>query len=375
MSAEPTTAAMDESPESLRVIDACVHVMPRSPDEFLAHLREPWRSRTFPGPERYNYALASGEYLPASTAANGVPGSDADIVAAQLFGDGGASAAILVPLTRGLHPNVNLATALCTATNDWLAAEWLDARRATGRFYGTIRVDPRDPIAASREIERWADHPAMVQVGIPAQALQPYGQRMYLPLWQTAAAHGLPVLVHTDGGAGTDFAPTPAGYLRFGVEYASLHVLGYGFHLASLICEGAFTWVEGLVFVFADGGFDLLWPLTWRLDKDWRGNRDEVPAVDRAPSTYLREHVRFITHRLEGPPDEDDRAAWLEHSEAADELLLYGSNYPQWDFWSAHAARAELPPGVRARVLSDNARSLYKLPVDDGRAVLDKEAP
>ena len=344
-----------------RVVDACVHVLPSSRDEFLGYLPEPWRSRSFPGPERYHYALAGGEYWPPSLGA-GLPGSDPALVTEQVFDLLGAQYAVLVPLTRGLHPNVNLATAICAATNDWLAATWLDAPTSAGRFRGTIRVDPRDPAAAAREVERWAGHPRMVQIGVPTQSLQPYGQQPYLPLWRVAAAHGLPVFVHADGGAGVDFAPTPAGYLRFGVEYACLHALSYGFHLASLIAEGAFTWVDDLVVVFGDGGFDLLWPLVWRLDKDWRGNRDEIPATRAAPSTYLHEHVRFLAHRLEGPADQPTRAAWLEASEAAGEMLVFGSNYPQWDVWEPQQAWADLPPGLRESVLSRNARRLYKLP-------------
>ena len=344
------------------VVDACVHVVPRTPEAFSAHLGEPWRSRTYPGPARYNYALGTGEHWPPSCEAGAPPGSDPALVAEHVFGRFGAEYAVLVPLTRGLHPNVNLATALCAATNDWLAATFLDAPEADERFRGTIRVDPRDPGAAVRELERWQGHPRMVQIGVPAQALSPYGHHSYLPLWTAAAACGLPVLVHADGGAGVDFPPTPTGYLRFGVEYAALQPLSYGFHLGSLIAEGAFTWVDDLVFVFADGGFDLLWPLMWRLDKDWRGNRDEIPAVAKPPSEYLREHVRFIAHRLEGPAEDAAHAAWLASSEAAGELLIYGSNYPQWDVWEPVRAREGIPEALRAAVLSDNARRIYRLP-------------
>ena len=111
----------------------------------------------------------------------------------------GCSAVVLLPLTRGLHPNVNLATAICAATNAWLADRYL---ATDPRLYGTIRVEPRDPIAAVAEIERWAGHPQIVQVGVPTQSLSPYGSPAYLPIWRDAAARGLPIAVHTDGGSG-----------------------------------------------------------------------------------------------------------------------------------------------------------------------------
>lgn len=350
----------------LRVVDAAVHVMPASNQEFVEYLPEPWRDRVFPGPERYHYALGSGEYWPPSRVGAGLPASSPDVVAAHLFDDLHADVAVLLPLTRGLHPNANLATALCAATNDWLAARFLDAREARGRLRGTIRVDPRSPDAAMQEIERWAGHPLMVQVGVPTQSLEPYGHERYLPVWHAAAAHRLPVVVHADGGAGADFPPTPAGYPRSAVEYNCLLPLNHGFHLASLIAEGTFEWVDDLVFVFADGGFDTLWPLVWRLDKDWRGNRDEVPAVRRAPSEYLADHVRFVAHRLEGPAESGVYDEWLEWTELASHMLLFASNYPSWDLWRPAAAFDELPEGARERILSGNSTALYRLGAQRG---------
>jgi predicted TIM-barrel fold metal-dependent hydrolase len=115
------------------------------------------------------------------------------------------------------------------------------------------------------------------------------------------------------------------------------------------------------VIVFADGGFDLLWPLLWRLDKDWRGNRDEVPAAALAPGEYLRDHVRFILHRFEGPAAREARRDWLSASAGAEDLLLYGSNAPQWDIFSAQDAADCLPEPMRERVLRRNAEAIYSI--------------
>jgi uncharacterized protein len=339
-------------------IDAAVHVMPRDKAEFAEYLPEPWRSRVFPGPETYHYALSTGEYWAPSRTDGGLPASDPAVVAEHVLGEFGSDVAILLPLTRGLHPNANLATALCAATNDWLAERWLAKDE---RYRGTIRVEPRDPAAAVREIERWTDNPAMVQIGVPTQALEPYGRPRYLPIWQAAADRGLPVVVHNDGGAGADFPPTAAGYVRLGPEYHCLAPLNYAFHLASLIAEGAFSWVDDLMFVFADGGIDMLWPLVWRMDKDWKGNRDEIPGAKRAPSEYIRDHVRFIAQRLEGPGDPATYAAWFDETADTGELLMYGSNYPQWDLWHATDARSHLPADARDQVMGGNAALLYPI--------------
>jgi predicted TIM-barrel fold metal-dependent hydrolase len=339
------------------VIDCAVHPAVPDRDTLRHYMAAPWRSRPFPGPERYFYPAPIPEFLGEA----GVPaGSDPALAARRLFEEGGAAYAILLPLTRGLLPDLDLAAAVCAATNDWLADVWLDRHNRHGRFRGSIRVDPREPELAVREIERWADHPYMVQVAVPLQAHQPYGQRRYLPVWEAAARHHLPVAVHADGGSGVDFWPTPVGYSQHFIEYAAYQPLNFAFHLASLIAEGVFDRLPDLRFVFADGGLEFLPPLLWRMDKNWRSTRPETPWVRQLPSAYLRQHVRFCAHRLDWPADPGQAGRWLEISDAG-HLLLFASNWPYWDTWDAATAFAAAPPAMRARILAETARGLYGL--------------
>jgi predicted TIM-barrel fold metal-dependent hydrolase len=190
-----TPSVATPAPQPAEIVDCAVHPAPRHPDDLRRYMREPWRSRPFPGLQRYFFPAPNGDFDPAAGPA---PGSDPDLVRRHVLHDRGARAAILLPRTRGLLPDLDLAAAVCAATNDWLAAEWLERPG----FYGSIRVSPGDPAQAVAEIERWAGHPRMVQVAVPMQAHHPYGQRMYAPIWEAAARHGLPVAVLIDGGAG-----------------------------------------------------------------------------------------------------------------------------------------------------------------------------
>ncbi len=347
MSAAPAPAAQTG------IVDCAVHPAPRHPDDLRAYMREPWRSRPFPGLQRYFYPAPHGDFDPAAGPA---PGTDPEVVARHVLHDRGASAAILLPLTRGLLPDLDLAAAVCAATNDWLAAEWL------GRpgFYGSIRVSPGDPAQAVAEIERWAGHPRMVQVAVPLQAHQPYGQRAFAPIWAAAARHGLPVAVHVDGGSGVELQSTPVGTAAHHFEWSALYPLNFGVHLASLIAEGVFARLPGLRFVFADGGLDMLPPLAWRMDKNWRPTRHETPWMTETPTAYLGEHVRFLTHRLEGPGDPATRARWLALSGAAD-LLMYGSSYPAWDGCDPATAVDGADEATAGRILGGSARAWYQL--------------
>jgi predicted TIM-barrel fold metal-dependent hydrolase len=294
--------------------------------------------------------------VPEAVTGAGIPGSDPALVAQQLLERQGVGMAVLVPGMRGLLPNVDLDAELCTATNRWLKETWL----GDPRYRGTIRVAAGDPRLATREIERWAGDEAFVQVAVPMQSHQPYGQRRYLPIWEAAAEAGLPVAIHIDGGASIDFHPTPAGYVRYAVEYATLYPLNFAFHLASFVAEGVFDRLPGLKIVFTDGGFDLLAPIVWRLDKDWRPTREDFPWTTSLPSDYLREHVRFCSNGLEGPLDGEGWEDWLNLGDAAD-LLLFASNYPQRDYDPPGQAFAGVAETLRRRIMGENARELYRL--------------
>ena len=118
------------------------------------------------------------------------------------------------------------------------------------------------------------------------------------------AAHGLPVAVHINGGNGVDYAPTFAGHAGTYPGYAAFMPLNSFVHLATLIIEGVFGRQPDLRFVFADGGYDLLTPLMWRLNTFWMSMRDQTPWVDKYPSEYLPGQVRYCTSAFDSPTDD-----------------------------------------------------------------------
>jgi predicted TIM-barrel fold metal-dependent hydrolase len=348
--------------EAGTAVDVAVHPLPRTVDEIRDFLPRSLRDRPFPGVFRYLYPPPTGiaPYGYASADAresDGLPGSDVLLARADLDRRG-IGRAVLVPPTRGTLPNLDLGSAVCAATNDWLAATWLGESNADRRFVGTIRVNPLDVDAAIAEVERWAEDPRMVQVGVPLEAQLPYGHRAYLRLWEAVAAARLPVAVHSDGVSGASFHPTPGGFPRHHVEFAALYTNNFVYHLTSLIAEGVFERLPSLRFVFTDGGFDMLMPLMWRMDMDWPITRIEAPWVTKRPSRYLRDHVRFVTARFEGPDDPHILAEWAQMSDAA-ELLVFGSGYPRWSATSPAEVLPGLDAGTRRRILVDNAAELY----------------
>ena len=343
-------------PVTRRIIDANVQPHFRHNAEIRRYLPSAYQLRAIPDVEKQWYQAPGGDYR-RDLYGDHYPGSDPETLCRHLFDDGGVDYAILNPLTRGNIADYLLNSRLCAAVNDWLLDRWIDAD-TTGRLRGTIRVNPEDPKGAVAEIERLAAHPKMVQVGVPLQSREPYGKPMFEPIWESAAAHGLPVAVHINGGNGVDYPPTFAGHAHTYPGYAAFMPLNYFVHLAALIIEGVFGRHPALRFVFADGGYDILTPLIWRLDTFWVSMRDQTPWVDKHPSKYLREHVRFCSSAFDGPTERKHAARWLDFSDMSD-LLMYGSSYPHWSTSSPEAVVSGLDGEQREKVLWRNASDLY----------------
>ena len=125
--------------------------------------------------------------------------------------------------------------------------------------------------------------------------------------------------------------------------------------------EGAFERFPELRVVLLESGFGWLPPLMWRLDKEWKGLRREIPWVRQAPSTTIRERVRVAVQPVDGPPDGEGLGRLLERL-GSDDLLVYASDHPHahlrtYDEALAPVVSAELDRRIRY----ENAASLYAL--------------
>ena len=237
------------------VIDASVHIFFGSNKDLRQNfMQEPFRSRGFPDYEMDWYGAPGGEYAPGTKGPDGqYPGSDADVVAKHLFTDRGVDMAVLHPMTRGIMPDRHLGTAIAAAHNEMMVSRWLEHDEFGERFRGTIRVNPDDIAGALREIDKYKDHPRVVQIGIPLQSRELYGKPQFWPLWEAAVDAGLPVAAHIEVGAGIAFPPTPSGKTRTYEQYLSFMSLNYLYHLMNMIAEGVFERFAALKFVWADG--------------------------------------------------------------------------------------------------------------------------
>jgi predicted TIM-barrel fold metal-dependent hydrolase len=294
-----------------------------------------------------------------ATPPNGsVPGSDPEFVKHQLLDTYGIERAILISgnmLGLGAMADPDVAAALASAHNDWLAERWLSTDI---RFRGAIVVAPQDPELAAKEIERAGDRAGVVEILLPLTDIA-MGARHYYPIYEAAQRHDLAITVHPAGTENIFFqAPPMAAKPVYKVEWRTALTQIHQSNLISLLCHGVFERFPRLRFVITEGGFAWLPDVLWRLDASWRALRDEVPWVKRLPSDYVRSNVRFTSQPFVEPNRPEQLAAICDLVEA-ETTLMYSSDYPHFDFDDPVRALANLDAGLRRRMLGETAREFF----------------
>ena len=288
------------------------------------------------------------------------PSSKPDVARRKHLDRYGIDVAILTggPYGAAAHSNPDYAAAYCSAFNDWTLETWL---QVDSRFRASIHIAPQDPVLAVAEIERLGDRPEFVQVMMPAGARMPFGNRFYHPIYAACEEHGLPVCVHFGAeGAGVTASPTAAGYPTYYLEMRMARPQIAMAHVVSLICEGVFEKFPRLHFLFVEHDFFYVPGLMWHMDSDWKSLRDYTPWVKRLPSEYLRKHIRFGSQPLPTTPTPTDLKTLLEWVHA-DEVLVFTSDYPHWDWDEPSAFLAGYDEAFRQQVMVGTAKQLYGL--------------
>ena len=347
------------------LVDTDVHITPRTLGSLFPYLPARWRDYIresgIQGLESDLYPPRSPlSALPGSRPDDGPPGSDPELLRAQLLDPWRTDVAVTHCIygIDGIH-NPDWATAMARAVNDWQHAEWLTAEP---RLRGSVVVAAQDPARAAEEIDRVGGRPEFVQVLLPVRSRAPLGARSYWPIYAAAERHGLALAVYAGGASGNPLTAVgpPSYYLE---EYVGI-AQAFQAQVISLVCEGVPVRFPGLPIVLVESGFTWLPPLMWRLDKNWKGLRREIPWVDRLPSEMIRESMRLTAQPLDGP---DDPATLTEIVErlGSDRMLMFATDYPHHQFDDPeHAAPAGLSAEAMARFLGGNARATYGL---DGR--------
>jgi predicted TIM-barrel fold metal-dependent hydrolase len=359
---ERATMVVNETRNKTMVIDADVHCNVPSINVLMPYLSEYWRDTInqtgFKGATDTAYpAGADLSARPGTTPESGPPGSDLAMIQAQVLDAQGVEYAILncAYAVDGIR-NPYGAAAVASAVNDWLIAEWLDKEP---RLRASIVVPSQYPDLAVKEIDRVASHPGFVQVFLPGRSERPYGNRRYFPLFEAIARHDLVAGIQFGGAPGVP--PTASGWPTYYAEEAAGMAHIFQTQLTSMISEGTFAEVPALRVTMVEGGWTWIPSLMWRLDKNWKALRREIPWTVDAPSEYIRRHVRFTTQPMDAPANKKYLRQLVDQL-GSDDLLLFSTDYPHWHADEVETTfNVELSPERTRKIMSENARAWYRL--------------
>ncbi|MFZ2099766.1 MAG: amidohydrolase family protein [Oricola sp.] len=363
----PVLERTDQKAQTLGVVDCDVHPAFSKSDQLLDYLPERWRTYvrdyavrtanpflgTLPHPR---ITPGNGMRRDSWPPSGGVPGSDLAFLQQQLLDQCNIDYGILQPLAAGsVAFNQELGAALCAALNDWQIDQWAGPEP---RLRASICVPQEDVKASLAEIDRRVTDRRFVQIAFPPRTLEPCGRQRYWPIYEAAEHYGLPIGLHT---AAFGTRPnTPSGWTSFYLEehYAASNSLQTV--LTSMILEGVFERFPKLKIVLVEGGFSWLPSLVWRLDREWKRMRSEVPHVKRPPSEYVRENFWYTTQPIEEPENNRhlfDILRWI-----GPDRLMFSTDYPHWDFDDPRSAfKVPLTPEERSAIFRDTAVELFGL--------------
>jgi hypothetical protein len=346
--------------EFSHAIDCDVHPTLTAVRPLLPYLDEHWRDSV---QERGINSLETVSYPPNAPLAarpewrgnDGHAATEASQLCAQVFDRWRADAAILNCLygVTLLHSE-DMARAFARAVNDWLAKEWLDR---DPRLRASIVIPTQNVEYCVDEIERCAKDRRFVQVLVLAAQEAPLGRRAFWPIYAACERHGLPLGIHA--GSTYKHSITALGWPSYYIEDYAAHAQSFQTQVASLVCEGVFAKYPGLKVVLLESGVSWLPSFLWRFSKFWRGVRAEVPWVDRSPAEIVRDHFRFTVQPLDVPADDPDAVEKTIEHLRADDILLYASDFPHWQFDADEALPAGVPAALRRKIMIDNPRATY----------------
>lgn len=350
-----------------RIIDTDVHEGFSSLQDLVPYLSEPYRGwiasgswRGFSQPFAYT-SPGNGNRADVRSGDGSASASDYESMRRQLLDRYDLTHAILTGYfyPTGLKLQYGLATALAAAYNDYVAEHWLSKDK---RFFGSIQINARDPEQAAREIDRMGAHPQIKQVMLAVVDDIAYGHPMYRPIFAAAERNDLMVAFHH-----TTFAQGPYG---MGLHYMERHALipiALMPQVISLVVNGVFDSFPKLRFMVLEGGFSWLPHVMWRLDREYRQGRVEVPWLKKLPSQHCRERLRLSTQ----PTEDISTDEWLKLIDlmGTDEILVFSTDYPHFDFDSPEAAiPSGLPGGLREKIFWKNAATFYGLDAPEATA-------
>ena len=270
----------DKTDGETSLVDCDIHQRWKDEQEVIQYLPDRYKDRGIQSPEILYDNVAEFSRRDAIPDDGNRPGSDLEKMKNHHLNEYGVDYAILTGdsyLNLTALPNRDYAAELAVASNKWTINRWLSEG---GPFVGSLIAAPQKPERMAEMIRDLGEHPRIVQIVMPYASQLPYGHEYYWPMYEAAEEMGLPIAMHPyTEGHGVTQPPTGAGHPDTYFEWHTL--LGtYGMgQLVSLTAEGVFAKFPNLKWVFLEGGLSWVPHFLWRMDKNWKALRAQIPYL------------------------------------------------------------------------------------------------
>ncbi len=339
------------------IIDADGHVIERD-EQIKPYLDEPYRSHPdllnvpfFPTLDGWNRAarrIADGK-------GKGMPAPDAKAWLGFLDA-AGVEATVLFPtngLAFGLIKDREWAAVLARGYNTFLQEEFLKA--APTRLKGIALIPLQDIGEAVKELRRAVTALRMVGAILPAVGLRrPLGDPYYDPVYEEAQRLGAMLAVRgaPAQGLGFDF------FERLVEARALSHPFAQMIQLTSIMLNGVLERFPDLRLAFMEAGAGWVPFMLERLDREAKNRGAGLRSL---PSEELRSDRIFFHCEL------DERMLPVAVDALSAGQFFCASDFPHepthefLESVTAFQTRTDLSDAVKARIMYDNAKRLYRL--------------
>jgi predicted TIM-barrel fold metal-dependent hydrolase len=208
------------------------------------------------------------------------------------------------------------------ALNSYAEQNWSNAESDRT----AILTSPYDPQWSAETIRARSASSRYAAVSLPLSSTL-MGSEVFDPIYSAAVVADLPVVIHFSGVEGLYFgAPSLSGGVH-GTAFARSILMPHlaESNIASLCFGGTFEKFPRLRVLFCGFGFAWLPSLLWRLDREWRTFRHDVPWVKRPPSEYVMEHAWLSTWPIGEAVDAWTSGIFTDHLRAR---VVFGSHDP-----------------------------------------------
>jgi uncharacterized protein len=258
-------------------------------------------------------------------------------------------------LFLGLHPQVEVETAMCRAYNRWLCERILAHEP---RIVSMLYLPFNDPDAAYRTVKDFGDKKGVVGFMVTSPRYKPVHDNAYIKTYALLEEIGKPICFHA-AYSWDDRA------LQMTNRFISVHALGFMWfnmiHMTNWVINGLPERFPKLKTMWIESGLTWAYSLMQRLDHSYMMRTSDAPTLKEKPSHYMRQ-MYFSSQPMEKPEDLSLLQATFKQINAETQLV-WSSDYPHWDF-DLPSVIYDLPflnETSKRNILGGNAARLFGL--------------